>query len=391
MSVLRNLLFSFLSFGLGVALIFPFYAHLFVTWKPGMLVWFVAGCVVAGLLIGVANYFLVNLLLISKLKRIAEVAEAISQGDLRPRCHLESSDTVGEITRSVDRMADGLQALLGQTIALSTSLGDGTERLSSAAKTTIIQANGQTERLGEVMTQSEELSNMAKIIASECGTAAQNTQCASGEAEIITKNIGDGRNRMQALDQRVGEASRAIAELDTLSKSIDKVVVVIREIADQTNLLALNAAIEAARAGEQGRGFAVVADEVRKLAEKTKLATSEIASIIEAVQNGTQEATGLITGVHQDAGESLANVDATLSGVHLLNDTMAKLSEAIHQIAHSTSGQLSSLNTIASRIGEVSDLAQDTRRVSASVECLAVSLADESNALKHQTARFRIT
>ena len=98
-SILRNLLLSFLGFGLGVALIFPFYANIFVEWKPGMLPWFVAGCVVAGLSIGFVNYWLLKRILLTKLKRIAEVANMIAQKDLTHGCAMQSADLIGEINR----------------------------------------------------------------------------------------------------------------------------------------------------------------------------------------------------------------------------------------------------------------------------------------------------
>lgn len=128
-SLLRKLLISFLAFGLGVALIFPFYANFFVEWKPGMLPWFVVGCVIAGLIIGVVNYWLLNIILLSKLRRISEIANAISNKDISHTCSLESADTIGEIVDSFNLMAVNLRELIGQTIILSDKVHDGSSRI----------------------------------------------------------------------------------------------------------------------------------------------------------------------------------------------------------------------------------------------------------------------
>ena len=118
-SILRNLLFSYLGFGVVVAIIFPFYADFFVEWKPGMLVWFVVGCLVAGLIIGIANYWLFNIILLQKLRRISEVANSISNKDLSFSCSMESADTIGEIIISFNGMSQNLRDLIGQTSSLS--------------------------------------------------------------------------------------------------------------------------------------------------------------------------------------------------------------------------------------------------------------------------------
>jgi len=105
-SILRNLLFSFLGFGVAVAAVFPFYADFFVEWKPGMLVWFVFGCLVAGVVIGIVNYWLLNVILLNKLRRISEVATSISNKDLSFSCSMESADTIGEIIDSFNGMSE---------------------------------------------------------------------------------------------------------------------------------------------------------------------------------------------------------------------------------------------------------------------------------------------
>ena len=390
MSVLRNLLLSFLGFGLGVALIFPFYAHLFVQWKPGMLVWFVAGCVVAGLMIGVANYYLVNRLLVSRLRRIAEVAEAIAHGDLRPRCNIESADTVGEITRSVDRMADALRKVLGDTADLSVTIRTGAEQVSGAARNTMRQTDRQTQHLENIAVRAEAVQGMATEISKECDTAATDTSEAKKESLTVAQTLGEAHTLLIDLQQGVAKAQGAIEQLDRHSRDIDKVVIMIREIADQTNLLALNAAIEAARAGEQGRGFAVVADEVRKLAESTKKATGHIAPIIQSVQTGTRNANAIIAEAQTQADQSLAVSDRALHGVKHLDEVLDMINRLVGEISASTDRQKSDLSEITRGLDDIRRSASETRADATGVENQAATLLEKSQALNTHAMQFRM-
>jgi methyl-accepting chemotaxis protein len=113
-SILRRLLFAFLFFGLGMGAVFPFFANFFVEWKPGMFGWFVVAALAAGMSVGVINYWLVNVVLLSKLRRISEVATAISRNDITHQCSVESHDTIGEIVTSFNKMAHNLRELIGQ-------------------------------------------------------------------------------------------------------------------------------------------------------------------------------------------------------------------------------------------------------------------------------------
>ena len=149
-SLLRNLLMSFLAFGVSVALIFPFYADFFVDWKPGMLPWFVVGCLVAGLMIGVVNYWLLNVILLKKLRRISEVAIAISNKDISHSCTLQSADTIGEIIDSFNKMADNLRELIGQTITISDTVHKGSARIVDFMHDTISNLNEQHSKSDEI-------------------------------------------------------------------------------------------------------------------------------------------------------------------------------------------------------------------------------------------------
>ena len=149
-SILRKLLLSFLAFGVGVALIFPFYADFFVEWKPDMLLWFVVGCLVAGIAIGVVNYWLVNIILLSKLRRISEIAISISNKDISHTCSLQSADTIGEIVDSFNKMAENLRDLIGQSIILSDKVHVGSARIVDFMHDTTSNLNEQHSKADEI-------------------------------------------------------------------------------------------------------------------------------------------------------------------------------------------------------------------------------------------------
>ena len=311
-SLLRNLLFSFLAFGLGVALIFPFYANLFVEWKPGMLPWFVLGCVIAGLIIGIVNYWLLNVILLKKLRNISEVAIAISNKDISLSCTLQSADTIGEIVDSFNKMAANLRLLIGQTISLSNKVHDGSARIVDFMHDTISNLDQQHSKSDEIELAVSNLATTIGEIADHARDAANGARVAAQIAREGGTVVQQSVNGMRQIESSVNLAAASIQELNRHSENIGKTVILIKEISDQTNLLALNAAIEAARAGEQGRGFSVVADEVRKLAERAVNATNEISAMVVSIRQQTAD---VISHMNNSSNEVKRGVDnANLAG-----------------------------------------------------------------------------
>jgi len=359
-SILRNLLLSFLSFGLAVALIFPFYANVFVNWKPGMLPWFVVGCIVAGLMIGVVNYLLLNAILLKKLRRISEVANAISNKDLTFTCAMQSADTIGEIITSFNSMTQNLRDLIGQSVALSGSVRNDCDQIHRFMADISGNLNEQTGRAAEINTSIDQLADTVAQISAKSDQAAEKAgeaaQLARQGGEVVARTVSG----MDKISGAVSEAAQAVETLGRNSDQIGAIVAVIGEIAGQTNLLALNAAIEAARAGEQGRGFAVVADEVRKLAEKTSSATAEISSMIESIQQQTVHAVKTMESGTEEVTLGVENAREAGRSLALIVESADHVTGMVQEIAQATTQQSDSTQSIRGNLQEISTLIDNT-------------------------------
>ncbi|MCE5182799.1 MAG: methyl-accepting chemotaxis protein [Betaproteobacteria bacterium] len=359
-SILRTLLLSFLGFGILVAAIFPFYANFFVNWKPGMLPWFVVGCLIAGLGIGVVNYVLLNTILLKRLRRISEVANAISNKDLTHKCSMQSDDTIGEIIVSFNNMATNLRELIGQTVTLSGDVRHDSASIHTFMADITGNLNEQAGRAGEISSGIDHLAETVEQISTHSAEAASKASEAADHArqggDVVNKTI----NGMDKISQAVNDAASAVEELGRNSDQIGAIVAVINEIAGQTNLLALNAAIEAARAGEQGRGFAVVADEVRKLAEKTSSATAEIGGMIQAIQHKTSEAVRTMNAGTTDVKEGVANAREAGNSLRNIVESAEQVTNMVQEIANATQMQSQDAHMIQQNIAEIGSLIEST-------------------------------
>lgn len=336
-SILRNLLFVFIGFGLVIGALFPYVAEVFVEWKPGMRGWFVLLALATGLGIGVINHFFVNAILLSKLRRISDVAHAISDKDISHRCTLDSHDVVGEIAESFNQMADNLRLTITELADSSGQLSSAVAQMNQIAEETDGCLRNQSAQTEQVATAINEMTATVQEVARSAEQAAEAATEAKNEASNGALVATDAIGGIDVLSNKVESVADMLEGLRADSENVGGVLDVIRSIAEQTNLLALNAAIEAARAGEQGRGFAVVADEVRTLASRTQESTQEIQGIVENLQT---KVTSAVEAVHsardsahkgseqvENAAMSLAEIAGAVSTMQAMNTQIASAAE----------------------------------------------------------------
>ncbi|MBV7317044.1 PAS domain-containing methyl-accepting chemotaxis protein [Shewanella sp. NIFS-20-20] len=289
-------------------------------------------------------------------RRIVEKSKKIYDSPLMTYLYTGRNDDIAVIELAMQMQSSELKALLGR--ALDSCEQASSDARSSAAKGEDVQGNGHSLQgeMDQVATAMQEMTATLGDMSSNCTDAANASEEASKEAKggdvIVERTI----KSIESMANQLKDTSSAITELEDHSKGIGTVLDVIQSIAEQTNLLALNAAIEAARAGEQGRGFAVVADEVRALAKRTHESTTEIQSIINLLQQGTARA---VTSMHQgvDAAQSCVK-QADEAGVALrtISQAVDSITDMTHHIASAVEEQSSVSNEVNRNIVNVSQL-----------------------------------
>ena len=380
-SILRNILLAFLGFGVLMGIIFPFFANFFVDYKEGLHGWFVISCLVAGIIIGLINYYILKLVLISKLERIANVATAISNHDLTFTCQIQSNDVIGKIIDSFNGMAATLRDVVGELKISSEQMLDRVNHICLVADNTSHGIQNQHHQTQSVEVSIQRMTQISQDVSSKAAQAAEAAAIAKEEAEngniVVTQTI----NSIKSLASAVENAAVSINRVEKESINIGGVLDVIQSISEQTNLLALNAAIEAARAGEQGRGFAVVADEVRTLAQRTQESTKEIQSMIETLQSVSRDTVEIMEKGQTQANESVSHASNAGNSLQQITQAVQGITEIntlINDEAGSQSGVAVEINQNIHTISEIATesmtAAEKTNQESQGLSELAVNL-----------------
>jgi methyl-accepting chemotaxis protein len=311
-----------------------------------------------------------------------DVANRLATGDLTASVTIRSTDEIGTLMTAMDNMVKSLRLLIGKIKYAADNMASGSEQLSTSAEEISRGMNEQTSRSTQIATAAEQMSQTVVDVAKNTSNIAQISTQAFDHAKDGEGVVKRSVDEVQAIASTVAESSQVMKRLGESSGQIGDIVGVINDIADQTNLLALNAAIEAARAGEQGRGFAVVADEVRKLAERTTQATSQINSMISSIQSEVAHAGVAMnnatlrveSGVEfsRKTGDSLRNIVSSVNTLQSMVQQIASATEEMSSVSETISSDIHGIaagsKEISAGSGQIAQASSDLARLATELQ-----------------------
>lgn len=328
-SILRKLQIYMLGFGIAMGIVFPIYANFFVEFKDGMLVFFVAGCLMAGVTVGLVSFLFVKLILLKKLKEVSSVAHNIENKNISDTINIESNDDVGTIVNGINKAIYNIRSLF---IEMNKVFELSEQALKSVNKNESTHSKSALEQIDDAII---EVTDYTKKIEHYSNQIIESVQKGANISECT-------REKQLGTINKVDEFSKIMDSLVQHSKKIEGILKIIEEIAGQTNILSLNASVEAARAGEAGKGFAVVAQEIRKLASNTSESSQTIASTILAIQNDVKTANKQVEDIN--------------AWVRNNNDDITSINKQFKNINSSLNSNIEHNQMLVSSVNELSSL-----------------------------------
>ncbi len=291
---------------------------------------------------------------------VKEVVSNIENADLNSQFNSERKDEIGDLQRSFDKFVSSIKDTLIQVSEASAAVASASTQISSSTEELAAGSQEQSSQATEVAGAVEEMTKTILENSRNAIDTATTAKKAKGTAEIGGDVVRKTVEGMKEISSVVNRSAETVKALGKSSDQIGEIISVIDDIADQTNLLALNAAIEAARAGEQGRGFAVVADEVRKLAERTTKATKEIASMIKQIQTDTKEAVVSMDEGTKKVGEGISLADQAGASLQEIIGISELVTDKVTQIAAASEQQSSASEQISKNVESISTVTQES-------------------------------
>ncbi|MFK7700835.1 methyl-accepting chemotaxis protein [Pseudomonas caspiana] len=348
------------------------------------------GGTVAALLLGIFAAVVITRQITRPLQQTLEVVDRIASGDLTHTIAVTRRDELGVLQQGIQRMGATLRDLISGIRDGVTQIASAAEELSAVTEQTSAGVNNQKIETDQVATAMQEMSATVHEVARNAEQASVAAANADTQARDGDKVVGEAITQIEKLAGEVLRSSDAMTLLEQESDKIGKVMDVIKAVAEQTNLLALNAAIEAARAGEAGRGFAVVADEVRGLAQRTQQSTEEIESLIAGLQNGTRQVSQIMLGSRSLTDSSVALTRKAGTSLESITQTVSSIQAMNQQIAAAAEQQSSVADEISRSIVNVRDVCEQTAEASEETAASSVELARLGGQLQMMVGHFKV-
>ncbi len=346
-------------------------------------------CLVAVLvLVGFSLVFASRL--VKPLVVVTKGVTAIAGGDLTQRLAIKRKDEIGQLASALDGMTQNLAELIEQVKAGADNVAEESNQISNMSNEMVIGMQSQAENTAQVSCAIEQMSSSVIETARMAAEASDEADSAGQQAQDGGRVVSETVQSIQEIANVVSDSANAIREVGERGEQIGQVIEVINEIADQTNLLALNAAIEAARAGEQGRGFAVVADEVRRLAERSTKATEEVAKSISAIQEMTREAVDRVSTGSDRVGQGVKLAESAGSALDKILEGSGSVTTMIRSIAAATEEQSSAAELMARSVETIDAVTRQSADSVSETSSAAGRLASNATQLQQLVGRFKL-
>ncbi|WP_168797001.1 methyl-accepting chemotaxis protein [Vibrio sp. H11] len=342
-------------------------------------------------MLGVVAAYLLTINITKPIQAAVGAANQLAQGDLTIQVATHRTDETGTLLNAIQNTADHLTDMISTIHSASAELASASEELAVVTDQTTQGIVRQETETDMVATAMNEMATTVHDVASNAARAADAANDADKQAESGAKVVAETVNSIGTLSESVNLSSEKLHMVQQDVVNISSILDVIRAIADQTNLLALNAAIEAARAGEQGRGFAVVADEVRSLAARTQGSTSEIQSIIEQLQSGTKSSVQVMNQVKSLADDCVEQAGKTGVVLQSITDAVGVINDMNIQIASASEQQSTVAETINENVVNVKRIAQENALASSQTRSSSSEIARLADQLNDLVALFKLS